>query len=104
MCHQHQAGLQVSGVFDESQAGGQGSEYARLLAEGLPVELDHNRYKMHHKVFIIDREIVITGSYNFSKSAETRNDENLVILFSPDIAAGFMQEFAALARLAQPIP
>ena len=35
---------------------------------------------MHHKVFIIDEEIVITGSFNPSKNADTRNDENILII------------------------
>jgi phosphatidylserine/phosphatidylglycerophosphate/cardiolipin synthase-like enzyme len=95
-------GLEVSGIFDESQAFGSGSEYEPLLADGLDVYLDGNPAKLHHKVIIIDSEIVITGSYNFSKSAETRNDENLVILFSPEIVAEFEAEFARVAAEALP--
>ena len=48
---------------------------------------------MHHKVFIIDGETVITGSYNFSRSAEERNDENTLIIHSPTVAAQFQAEF-----------
>jgi phosphatidylserine/phosphatidylglycerophosphate/cardiolipin synthase-like enzyme len=57
------------------------------------VRLDGNEGLMHHKVFIIDERIVITGSYNFSASAETTNDENVVILFNPAIAAQYLGEF-----------
>ena len=48
---------------------------------------------MHHKVIIIDKEIVITGSYNFTSSAERNNDENVVIFFDKQIAARYMEEF-----------
>ena len=48
---------------------------------------------MHHKVMIIDGEIVITGSYNFSRSAETRNDENMIFIYNREIAELFLDEF-----------
>ncbi len=48
---------------------------------------------MHHKVVIIDEEIVITGSYNFSRSAEERNDENIIIIYNAEIAQEFIKEF-----------
>ena len=48
---------------------------------------------MHHKVILIDGETVITGSYNFSKNAETSNDENILILKNREIAGAFLREF-----------
>jgi phosphatidylserine/phosphatidylglycerophosphate/cardiolipin synthase-like enzyme len=48
---------------------------------------------MHHKVIVIDDETVITGSFNFSASADKSNDENVVILRNPDIARRFADEF-----------
>ena len=48
---------------------------------------------MHHKVIIIDNEVVITGSYNFTVSAEKTNDENVVIFFDKKIAAYYTAEF-----------
>ena len=48
---------------------------------------------MHHKVFIIDEEIVITGSYNPTSSGTKRNDENLLIIHDKEIANEFTQEF-----------
>ena len=88
------AGLVVQGVFDEGQLDNPGGEFARMLAAGLDVSLDGNPDKMHHKVIVIDGKVVITGSYNFSASAEERNDENVVILFSEEIARVYLQEFA----------
>jgi phosphatidylserine/phosphatidylglycerophosphate/cardiolipin synthase-like enzyme len=45
---------------------------------------------------ILDKNRVITGSYNFSKNAEEDNDENLLIFYSAAIARAFQQEFNAL--------
>ncbi len=88
------AGITVQGVFEESQyQSNVGTEYDNLLAAGLDVRLDGNERNMHHKIFIIDEEIVITGSYNFSRSAEERNDENTLIIYSPEIAAKYLAEF-----------
>jgi phosphatidylserine/phosphatidylglycerophosphate/cardiolipin synthase-like enzyme len=90
-----QAGIPVSGVMDENQViTGQGSEYDLFMQSGLNVRLDGNpNGLMHHKVFIIDGKIVITGSYNFTASAEEENDENVVIIFSPEVAKKYLEEF-----------
>lgn len=53
---------------------------------------------MHHKVFILDRETVIFGSFNFTNSANDENDENIVIVKDPALAAQFAAEFAAVWR------
>jgi phosphatidylserine/phosphatidylglycerophosphate/cardiolipin synthase-like enzyme len=87
-------GLPVAGVFEESQYhSNKGGEYDRLDEAGLDVYLDGNERNMHHKVFIIDSEVVIMGSYNFSNSAEERNDENTLIIHSPEVAAQYLAEF-----------
>jgi phosphatidylserine/phosphatidylglycerophosphate/cardiolipin synthase-like enzyme len=87
-------GVTVEGVMEEEQVkSNKGTEFDPLSQAGLKVRLDGNEGLMHHKVFIIDERIVITGSYNFSASAETSNDENVVILFNPAIAAQYLGEF-----------
>ncbi len=58
------------------------------------MRLDANPDRMHHKVIVIDGKIVITGSYNFSASAEERNDENVVIIFDEAVAKVYLQEVA----------
>ena len=59
---------------------------------------------MHHKVIIIDDRIVIFGSFNFSDNADTQNDENLLIVDSPDIARAFKAEFERVLALAKNPP
>ena len=86
-------GVDVKVVMESQQAGIRGSEYRRLLDAGIDVRLDGNPSLMHHKVVIIDGLIVITGSYNWSRAAEQDNDENLIVIRSPSIAAAYEEEF-----------
>lgn len=87
-------GVTISGVMESDQVRtNQGTEYDKLSQAGIDVRLDGNPDYMHHKAFIIDEKIVVVGSYNFSISAETRNDENLLVIYSPELAGEFMQEF-----------
>jgi len=52
--------------------------------------------KVHHKVFIIDKKIVVTGSYNPTKNGNERNDENVVIIHDANISDSFSKEFERL--------
>ena len=93
-----ESGIDVRGVFDERQIS-RYSEFALMKAAGMSVIQDRNKGTMHHKVIVIDEETVITGSYNFSKNAEERNSENLLIIKgNPDIAQAYLAEFNRVAR------
>lgn len=89
-----ESGVTVAGVMDEEQVqSNQGTEYDAFRQAGLDVYIDGNPGQMHHKVIIVDEDIVIVGSYNFTNSAETRNDENLLVVYDEQIAAQFLDEF-----------
>lgn len=93
-----ESGIDVRGVFEERQIS-QYSEYEGMQAAGMSVIQDRNKGTMHHKVIVIDRETVITGSYNFSQNAEARNSENLLIIKgNPDIAEAYLAEFDRIVR------
>jgi phosphatidylserine/phosphatidylglycerophosphate/cardiolipin synthase-like enzyme len=97
------AGVHVSGVMDSEQINSnQGGEYDRFMQAGLDIHRDGNEGLMHNKVIIIDEKIVITGSYNFTASAEEANDENVVILDNPEIAAQYLAEFRRIYDQGQP--
>jgi phosphatidylserine/phosphatidylglycerophosphate/cardiolipin synthase-like enzyme len=95
-------GVEVRSVMDKSQAANAGGEYQRLLASGIEIRLDVEDGSMHHKVLIIDGEIVITGSYNFSANAEKRNDENMLVIHNADLASKYLEEFWRLWEIAIP--
>jgi len=96
------SGVNVAGVMENSQyKSNTGTEYEHLLSAGVDVHLDGNPDNMHHKVIVIDETIVITGSYNFSASAENKNDENTLIIHDPEIAALFIAEYERVYNEAQ---
>lgn len=91
---QAEDGLDVRGVMDKEQvASNTGTEYDPFQQAGLDVRIDGNDGQMHHKVFIVDGKIVVMGSYNFSRAAEERNDETILIIYNEDIAEFFLEEF-----------
>jgi phosphatidylserine/phosphatidylglycerophosphate/cardiolipin synthase-like enzyme len=98
---QAENGLTVAGVMEEQQVKSNiGTEYDLFKQAGLDVFIDGIEGQMHHKTMIIDERIVITGSYNFSRSAETRNDENLIVIYNEQIAEFYLQEFQRVYQLA----
>ena len=60
---------------------------------GIPIYLDGEHKIMHNKVMIIDRKTVITGSYNFTKSANNENAENLLIMRSKELADDYFKNY-----------
>jgi len=93
-------GVRVRGVIERGQANNSGSDFGQLILAGLDLRLDANQNNMHHKVMLIDGEIVITGSYNFSRNAEEKNDENVLIFHSVEIAQQYLLEFERIYRAA----
>jgi len=65
----------------------------KLIAKKYNSRVWMSRGKMHNKFSIIDNKRVITGSYNYSKSAKKRNAENMVILNREDIANFYTKYF-----------
>ena len=86
-------GLDIGGIFDAVQSSNKFSQFNRLKELGIDVKKDKNQYKMHHKVFIIDNQTVATGSFNPTSNADTKNDENLLIMHDKKIADAFLKEF-----------
>ena len=97
-----EADVDVAGVMDEEQVqSNEGTEFDPFRQADLDVRRDGIDGLLHHKVFIIDEAIVVMGSYNFSQSAEERNDENLLIFYDPVIAQQFVSEFRRVQEQAQ---
>ncbi|MEH2435281.1 MAG: phospholipase D-like domain-containing protein [Nostoc sp.] len=57
---------------------------------------------LHHKFGVIDSQTVITGSHNWSDAANNGNDETLVVIQSPIVAAHYVREFARLYTKIKP--
>jgi phosphatidylserine/phosphatidylglycerophosphate/cardiolipin synthase-like enzyme len=56
---------------------------------------------LHHKFAVIDKSLVITGSHNWSAAGNHKNDETLLVVESPIVAAHFQREFDGLYRSAK---
>ncbi|MEA3421987.1 MAG: stalk domain-containing protein, partial [Acidobacteriota bacterium] len=85
-------GVKVRGIYEARQKS-QWCTYDDLKEAGASVIYDKNPKTMHHKVFIIDSEIVITGSYNPTKHANKANDENILIIADSNLAKQYEKEF-----------
>lgn len=101
LLEQARAGVTVRGVFETRSGDSEHSEYSVLKAAGLDVRLDGNPRTMHHKVFVIDGQVTIMGSYNFSANAAKDNDENVLIITNPDIARSYAAEFERVHAAAE---
>jgi len=87
----HNRGVEVKVVLDKSQSY---SQFAVLRAAGIEVRNDTNwEGIMHDKIAIIDHSIVLTGSFNWTGTAENNNNENLIVIYSVDIASRYESEF-----------
>jgi phosphatidylserine/phosphatidylglycerophosphate/cardiolipin synthase-like enzyme len=86
-------GLDVKGIVEAKRVTMQYEQYNNLIEKGVFVIKDDNKYTLHHKVFIVDNQTVITGSYNPTNAANEKNDENILIINDRDIAKLYLEEF-----------
>ncbi|MFN8674165.1 MAG: phospholipase D-like domain-containing protein [Candidatus Sericytochromatia bacterium] len=93
--------VKVQGIFDGCQLSSQYSTFNSLKNAKVEVYKDGNQALMHEKNIVIDDEIVITGSFNFSANADKNNNENCMFIKSPEIAKSFLEEFDKLKVAAQ---
>lgn len=99
MIARFKAGVDVAGVI-ENRGASQGA-LVPLACAKVPVKVDGNKYTMHHKVIIIDDSIVITGSFNFTKAADTVNDDNVLVIYDASVARQYLDEFNRVNSIAK---
>ncbi len=90
------ASVTVAGVMEKSGTGSQYSKYSSMSQNRVGIRLESSKRLMHHKFFIIDNETVITGSFNPTKNADERNDENIIIIRNREVALEYYSEFAGI--------
>jgi phosphatidylserine/phosphatidylglycerophosphate/cardiolipin synthase-like enzyme len=87
-------GVKIIAVLDKSNRTRKYSAATFLKNMGIPVFIDDKHAIAHNKIMIIDNRVVITGSFNFSMAAETKNAENLLILDDlPDLTRAYRDNF-----------
>lgn len=82
----HHRGVKVRVLLDQKTQTSNRYVIGVLTDADIAVRQDGKHAIAHNKVMVIDQAVVITGSFNFTNSAETRNAENVLILKSPDLA------------------
>ncbi len=100
--NKHSAGVNVRGICDNLSAGGQSSGYESLVGRKMNIKKDANsRAQLHDKFTVFDHEsdttaVVITGSHNYTKAANIKNDENIIIIHDKYYAQLYYNEFAKI--------
>ena len=82
----HKRGVHTIIILDKSNKSQKYSAADFTFNMGIPTLIDAQHAIAHSKVMVLDRETVITGSFNFTKAAEVKNAENLLILKSKELA------------------
>jgi phosphatidylserine/phosphatidylglycerophosphate/cardiolipin synthase-like enzyme len=86
-------GVQIRIISDDDKSMDLGSDLAHLSKAGINCRLDRTTAHMHHKFAIADQDLLLTGSYNWTRSAATENDENIVVTNNPRLVRSFAGKF-----------
>ncbi|WP_103896864.1 phospholipase D family nuclease [Rickettsia fournieri] len=89
----HKRGVQVKILLDKSNLYSKYSKLSKIKSAGIDVLIDNVPGIAHNKVMIIDEYVVITGSFNFSKNADYKNAENVIIINDPIVARQYLQNW-----------
>ena len=89
----HKKGIHVEIILDKSNKSAKYSAGDFTAHMGVTTYIDSQHAIAHNKIMIIDRETVITGSFNFTKAAEEKNAENLLILKNKELAEIYIKNW-----------
>lgn len=88
--------VRVRIISDDDKAGDLGSDIGRFERAGILVRLDRTPVHMHHKFAVFDDTVAATGSYNWTRSADRENAENLLVTGDLRLVGAFRGEFEKL--------
>lgn len=104
----HQRGVQVELLADGAMAEkGENTQLPLLVEAGIPIRLERRYNAAHNKILLVDPDgehpVVITGSYNYTWSAQARNAENLLFLRdNPPLAQAYLANWRRHREEAEP--
>lgn len=98
----HQRGIEVQVILDKSQQTDRYSSATFLYNAGIAPQIDYDHAIAHNKIIVIDAAVVLTGSMNFSRVAEEKNAENLLIIRDQELAARYRDNWQAHATHSRP--
>jgi phosphatidylserine/phosphatidylglycerophosphate/cardiolipin synthase-like enzyme len=88
-------GVKVRMIVDDEQENVRGTLVPLAKKHGIEVKIDRRSGKAHIKSMVIDLKVWETGSFNYSASAELINREEMVIVYSPELARTVTANFEA---------
>lgn len=91
-----QRGVDVKIILDATGANNRYSPVKSIRESGIPVKTENRAGKMHMKSILIDDKYTILGSMNFSKSGESYNDENVLIIENTQMTIAYKNHFLYL--------
>jgi phosphatidylserine/phosphatidylglycerophosphate/cardiolipin synthase-like enzyme len=92
----HQRGVGVRIVTDDEKTLDRGSDIEALNTAGIPVRVDNSPAHMHHKFAVFDRTLLLSGSFNWTRSASAENQENIIVTSEPRLVRRFSDTFELL--------
>ncbi len=98
----HKKGVNIQIITDNDKMMDMGSDIAEIVKEGIEVKTDSTPNHMHHKFMVVDENTLITGSYNWTRSAARYNHENILLTKDGGVVRAYLKEFKQLWRLMIP--
>ena len=98
----HKRGVDVQVVLDRSNRTEKYSSADFVVHMGIPVRIDAQHAIAHNKIMVIDGQTIITGSFNFTRQAEEKNAENLLVIRDTSLAQKYAENWKAHAAHSQP--
>ena len=86
-------GVKIKIILDAGNSNSVYSTHKKLRENGIDVKIENYAGKMHSKTMIIDNTYLVLGSMNYSKSGNSKNDENVIILKNPKFAEFYTNYF-----------
>ena len=84
-------------IDDIINRGPNGLDFATYMAKGGAIRFMNTRkLLMHNKFCLFDSKVLVTGSYNWTYSAETRNAENIIATDEENVCLAFREQFGKL--------
>lgn len=92
----HERNVQVRIITDDEKSYDAGSDVNRLRKAGVAVRMDKSPFHMHHKFAVVDGQLLVNGSYNWTRSAADSNEENVIVTDDARLVKPFIEEFDVL--------
>ncbi len=99
----HRRGVRIRVITDNEKRFDPGSDIEHLIRSGLTVRQDQTEFHMHHKFAVFDQRLLLTGSYNWTRSAALHNEENFVLTSEARLVGAFGRLFEELWAQFRPL-